>query len=268
MNRDDTPFSIVETKTLDCQFGPRYYKEAPPKSSKVKVQGSRKIGCHAHIVIKECVLYPEYKIDHDETRFAIRTLKKRLMNELKQQLDRDASSVQTTTAYFVTLPTEDAHHGHPTGGGVEGFSQRMNEKVATKISEIVADGIADIPQVRSLLRHYVMHDLCKDNPPNPNDRAYFPLDNDLRNHIYMAKRAFELSCLDQENAMLKIEQWRKTDPDSTHFFRPFIEANTEECLRETAPPPENKTNGGEDSNTVHETASYKQQLLWVHQTNW
>ena len=61
----------------------------------------------------------------------------------------------------------------------------MNEKVATKISEIVADGITDIPQVRSLLRHYVMHDLCKDNPPNPNDRAYFPLDNDLRNHIYM-----------------------------------------------------------------------------------
>ena len=123
------------------------------------------------------------------------------------------------------------------------------------------DGITHIPQVRSFLRHYVMHDLCKDNPPNPNDRAYLPLDNDLRNHIYMAKRAIQLSCLDQENAMLKIEQWRKTEPDSTHFFRPFIEVNTEECPRETAPPPEN-------SNTEHETGSYKQQLLWVHQTNW
>ena len=43
----------------------------------------------------------------------------------------------------------------------------MNEKVATKI---VADGITGIPQVQSL---YVMHDLCKDNPPNPDDRAYF-----------------------------------------------------------------------------------------------
>ena len=183
------------------------------------------------------------------------------MKELKQQLERDASSVQTTTANFVTLPTEDAHHGHPTGEGVAGFSQRMNEKVATKISEIIADGITDIPQVRSLLRHYVMHDLCKDNPPNPNDRAYFPLDNDLRNHIYMAKHAIQLSCLDQENAMLKIEQWRKTDPDSTHFFRPFIEVNTKDCPKETAPPPQNKTNGDEDSNTVHETASYNQQLL-------
>jgi len=83
MNRDDTPFSIVETKTPDCQFGPRYYKEAPPKSSRLKVQGSRNIGCRAHIVIKECVLYPEYKIDHDEKKFAVRTLKKRLMKELK-----------------------------------------------------------------------------------------------------------------------------------------------------------------------------------------
>ena len=154
MNREGTPFSIVETKTLDCQFGPRYYKEKPPKSSRVKVQGSRKIGCHAHIVIKKCVLYPEYKVHQDGNKVTvpIRTLKQRLMQELKQQLNRDAALVETTTAYFVSLPTESAHHGHPTGGGVAGFSQRMNEKVATKISEIVGDGITDISQVRSLLR--------------------------------------------------------------------------------------------------------------------
>jgi len=42
-------------------------------------------------------------------------LKKRLMKELKEQLERDASSVQTTTAYFVTLPIEDAHYGHLQG---------------------------------------------------------------------------------------------------------------------------------------------------------
>ena len=160
--------------------------------------------------------------------------------------------------------TEDAYHGHPTGEGVAGFSQRMNEKVATKISEIVADGITDIPPVRSLLRHYVMHDLCKDNPPNPNDRAYFPLDNDLRNHIYMAKRAIQLSCLDQENAMLKIEQWRKTEPESTHFFMSIWKSVQGKQLHHL----KTKKNGGENSNTVNETGSYKQQLLWLHQTNW
>ena len=74
-----------------------------------------------------------------------------------------------------------------------------------RISQIVGDGITDLTQVRSLLRQYVMNDLCKDDQPNPNDRAYFPLDSDLANHTYMAKRAIQLSCLDQENVMLKIE---------------------------------------------------------------
>ena len=52
-------------------------------------------------------------------------------------------------------------------------------RVAAKIVEIVADGITEKAQVRSLLRHYVMHHLCQeDNQPDPNDRAYFPLDDD------------------------------------------------------------------------------------------
>ena len=124
--------------------------------------------------------------------------------------------------YFVSLPTEEAHTNHPTGKGVGGYSQRMNQQVAAKIAELVADGITDKQQVRTLLRRYVMHELCKDTPPQPNDRAYFPTDHDVSNHIYMAKRALQLSCLDQENAHLKIQQWKKTYKGSTHFFRPYI----------------------------------------------
>ena len=280
MKQNDTPFSIVETRMLECQFGPQYYKETHSKSSRVKVQGTRKIGCHAHIIIKKCVFYPDYEVQDDGTTVAVRTLKRRRMQELKQQLEKDASLVQTTTAYFISMPTEDAHHGHPTGGGVAGFSQRMNDKVASKITEIVATGITNIPQVRSLLCHYVMSDLCKGSPPDPNDRAYFPLDNDLKNHIYMARRALQLSCLDQENALLKIEQWKKTDPDSTHFFRPFIEKmSKEKTPSETAPQAQKKenytstdmykgNNGADDNAAIHTTTSYEQPFLWLHQANW
>ena len=97
----------------------------------------------------------------------------------------------------------------------------MNDRVAAKIVEIVAEGITEVIQVRNLLRHYVVHDLCKDEPPDPNDRACFPVDVDIKNHIYMAKRSLQL-CLDQENARLKIEEWKKTDKESTHFFFPYI----------------------------------------------
>ena len=72
----------------------------------------------------------------------------------------------------------------------------MNEKVAAKIAEIVADGITDTPQVRSLLHRYVANELSKIVQPDANDRAFFPLDTDIKNHIYMAKRSLQLSCLD------------------------------------------------------------------------
>ncbi len=61
MQLDNTPFTIVETRRLECQFGPHYYKEKPQKSTRLKLQGSRKIGCHAHIVVKKCTVYPEYR---------------------------------------------------------------------------------------------------------------------------------------------------------------------------------------------------------------
>lgn len=100
--------------------------------------------------------------------------------------------IKTHAKYFVSLPTEEAHSGHPTGGSIAGLSQRVNEKVAAKIAELVGDGITDIHEVPKFLHTFVMHELFQDSPPDPNDRAYFPTDDDLRNHIYMTKKALEL----------------------------------------------------------------------------
>ena len=216
MELNNTPFCIAENRQLDCQFGTHYYKDKPRKSSRVLIQGSRKKGCHAHITIKKYIAYPEYKVEL-QGKATVRNLRKKRMSELKADLSTQ-KCVATRSLFFVSLPTEDAHTGHPTGNGVAGFSQRTNEKVAAKIAELVAEGITEINEVRRLLRHYVMHDLCRESPPNPNDRAYFPIDNDLKNHIYMAKRALQLSCLDQENLCLKIDQWKISDPEITHIF--------------------------------------------------
>ena len=95
-----------------------------------------------------------------------------------------------------------------------------------------------------------MHDICKDSQPDPSDRAYFPLDSDLKNHIYMPKSALQLSCLDQENAMLKIEQWKKDDPESTHVFRPFV-------THENPTQPEVQKNG-EGNGETESAGNYKQ----------
>ena len=236
------------------------------------------MGCHAHIVIKQCTLYPQYKISDEEcTKSTLRTLREKKIRLLKAELQNSPDAIKTKTMWFISLPTEDAHSGHPTGKGEAGFSQRMNDRVAAKIVEIVAEGITEVTQVRSLLRHYVVHDLCKDEPSDPNDRAYFPMDVDIKNHIYMAKRSLQLSCLDQENARLKIEEWKKTEKESTHFFRPYIR---KDAMNETAQPTqclhsveeENKryigNDGIDDTIAIADDGTYDQPLLWVYQTDW
>ena len=232
----NAPFSIVENKRLDCQFGHHYYKEKPQKSSRVQIQGSRKMGCLAHITIKKCTLYPEYSLQpHECGKSTIRALKEKKMAALKANLNKNGQNVTSKTMYYVSLPTENAHQGHPTGAGTPGFAKRVNDKVAIKISELVAKGVTEIHQIRSLLRHYVLKDLCKSNPPDCNDRAYFPTDTDLKNHIYMAKWAMQLSCLDQDNIKLKLENWKAIDPESNHFFRPYLLREKENCEENPQP---------------------------------
>ena len=123
MDLNNTPFCIAETRQLDCQFGPHYYKEKQRKSSRVLIQGSRKKGCHAHITIKKCIAYPDYKVEL-QSNATLRTLQGKRMPELKAALSM-GKCVTTRIVYYVSLPTEDAHTGHPTGNGVAGFSQRM-----------------------------------------------------------------------------------------------------------------------------------------------
>ena len=120
-----------------------------------------------------------------------------------------------------------------------------------------------------------MNDLCKDNVPNPNDQAYFPLDTDLRNHIFMAKQALQQSCLDQENVRLKIEKWKDSDPESQHFFRPFLEeiVKSNPMIDKAPITSVDEANGKfrgndgvDDTSAIVDNNRYKQTLLWVHQT--
>ena len=100
------------------------------------IEGSRKKGCHT---IKKCIAYPEYKVEL-QGKATLRTLREKKTSELKAALST-RKCVTSCTVYFVSLSTEDAHTGHLTGNEAAGFSQRVNEKVAAKISELVAEGI-------------------------------------------------------------------------------------------------------------------------------
>ena len=114
---------------------------------------------------------------------------------------------------------------------------------------------------------------------NPEDRAYFPLEHDIQNHIQIVKKALQLSCLDQENIQLKNEQWKSLYPDDTHFFWPYIQKEAAEGIATSS----DVTSGEREKNQssfiandgvgdVYSSSGIpnncEQSLLWVHQTQW
>ena len=116
----------------------------------------------------------------------------------------------------MSFPCNEPHSEHPIG--LEAIhTQNVHPKVAQKIIEMVTSVIANTSEVRRLLKYFVDNYLCKEigHKPNPHDRAFYPLKQDIVNHIGMAKRAIDLSKFDQENLRIKVEQCKKENENSS-----------------------------------------------------
>jgi len=59
---NNTPFTVSAIRKLDCQFGKQYYKKHPGKSDRTRLQGTRKIGCQAHITVHTITLSPDFQL--------------------------------------------------------------------------------------------------------------------------------------------------------------------------------------------------------------
>ena len=92
----------------------------------------------------------------------------------------------------------------------------------------------------------------------------------------MAKRALQLFCLDQENLRLRIDQWKVSDPESTHFFRLYLkDAKDVDSTTPAEEPTEtmveghfNGNDGGDGVGIITDTNNYEQTLLLVYQSKW
>ena len=169
-------------------------------------------------------MYPDFQLPEVESCWLCpQKLKEQKKKKLAQLLNAIACGepVKITTKYHVLLPTEEAHHSFHETKGAAGYAQRIHPKLVEKIYELVSEGITDTQEVKRALKHYTLHDLCPDQKPELVDRAYYPTNTDIRNHVYKAQRACQLSKLDQENLRLKIEQWQKQTPQSHFHFCPY-----------------------------------------------
>ena len=208
MSFDGVPFSVDKVSILDCQYGVHYWKEKKEKESKkkrLKLQGSRKIGCHAHIRIHAYTLYPDFQLSPDESQ-GVSKYKLRQIKEEKLQAARETiatGGVKTVQKYFVSLPMEQAHEGHPVGEAAS-FCQRIHPIILNKISELVSSGIDETKEVQRALNHYVKHTLPIEHniTPIPTDRAFYPLPNDIKNHVHAFVHV--LKCVPHQQASVGV----------------------------------------------------------------
>ena len=255
---NNTPFVVSEVRKLDCQFGKHYFKQKESVGSgRVHFQGTRKIGCKAHIVVRSITVFSDYRLSQDEESLGSRKLKEKKKEKLQQlnQALANNKQVNRTIKYHVLLPTDEAHHAFHQTHGASSYAQRVHPKLIEKIYELVFEGTTDVQEVKRALKHYVTHVLCcSDFKPDLTDRSYYPTSTDVRNHVYKAQKACQLSKLDQENLQLKIEQWKKENPDSLFHFCPYKEVEL--------------TNEDDVNSPGQDGSSAPQTLLYVHQEPW
>lgn len=273
---------------MDYQYGEQYFNA--PSSKKIKcerpsanptmpkrlrLQGTRKIGCLAKITIKQYTLYPEYAIS--EKKCSSKRELKRTMHDTLTALERKLGShpndIKRIYRYFVSLPTEEAHHGHPTGEQA-GFSQRVHPAIIARIRELVSAGVTSVVEVKRSLRLHVKETISKQlgATPKQTDRSLYPTDTDISNHIHLAKRALAFSKLDQENLKQHLEHWQGDSKERALFFRPYTSSDNSEQISVTHKPTCSASfvgNDGElqesDSNPPFEVS---QTLLLVLQEDW
>jgi len=237
------PFRLVKTQYLDCQYGQHYYKDYKRKSNRICLQSTRKVGCPAHVVIKEFEVFPQFRADVDGlTPRAKRQVKEDKMNCLKIALAEN-HDIQTESRYYVSLPTNEAHQQHLTGP-IAGMTQKVSPMISEKIEELVKEGYSDVGEVQRYLDQFIKS-TCSDHLPDKANRAYFPTAVDIRNHMHKARLGLQFSKMDQVNLQEIINRWQSEKRNEKFFFRscknqPQVDGN----------PPVNEA------------------LLWVHQTSW
>ena len=272
MEFDGIPFRPVQTRTYDRQHGDRYYKQMEKKSKQLCLQSTKKIGCPAHMVVKEYHLYPDYQLTEKERHSMkepqIKALKKERHRKIVEGLNNPETPLQIEHRYFVSLPTNDAHEKvHPTGKA-GGMSQRVHPIISQKIESLVKEGIIDVQEVKRHLRCYVKSEM-KDHKPHESNRAYHPTNTDIRNHIDAAKAAIQFSKFDQVNLKAMVDEWSESKRAGRFFFRPFIKKESSPSSGEESSALSSSTaTSSAGPNPAPASSQFTQELIWIHQEEW
>ena len=109
------------------------------------------------VKIKKFSTYPEFKLTKEDTngksQREIQQLQKARLEDLKSALKQETPAIQVVPKYWVSIPSIEAHSGHPVGDKAM-YSQQIHLLLVAKITEMVLEGITNTAEVKRSLRFY------------------------------------------------------------------------------------------------------------------
>eukprot|EP00117_Sycon_ciliatum_P030213 scpid77271/ scgid0065/ len=295
---DGVPFLCCGSQVLDCQFGLErrhgeiplpttggdgdtehsYGRRAGHLKKRIKLQGTRKVGCTASCFIRRIIRFPGYSVNGEATPKEKTAKLEHLRRDLQGASDCGSlSDFSIQERYVVSCPTTVSHTGHDCQswkGKMAGeLSQRLSKEVIQHILQFTEKGLRDARAIQT----FFSIEYSKES-----GRAYHPELKDIRSHIALATHNLQQSRLDQTEMACKIKTWKESaTPPALLHFRPYVAVSDPSTTNEdTVRTPNSLTgeeepcngrykgSGGGDDEALIDPVPAVSRLLLVHQEKW
>ncbi|KAK3093881.1 hypothetical protein FSP39_021404, partial [Pinctada imbricata] len=194
------PFVILGRGDRHCVFGKDKHKKKKrrqrnerdkllqhdhpvTKRSRKSLQSSKKKDCPAKIIMKDVLLFPDYKVEESCTE----RMRRERSEKLRDDIRGNRQNISIDRRIYILLPTDEDHKDTHLLGEYTGFMKPLSKEVRDKLQELVGHGVSSVSEMKRHLRVFVETVLFSEQTkPSLSDAAYFPTDETIRKHIYRA----------------------------------------------------------------------------------
>lgn len=180
--------------------------------------------CPAVIQIRGIKVFHEYQVKQSlcGTANSLKVAKKKVFDQLKEDMRNPTKSLSTLMRYYVKIPLYNEHKNHRLGDAAT-INHCVDRRVIEKIYELVHKGVTRPEEVKRCVEEFVERelfvDISPDGRPKKTNRKYYPTRQDLRNHIARAIATSKSNKDDQESLRQKVNEWQTTTTGN-FFYRP------------------------------------------------
>ncbi|XP_061188387.1 uncharacterized protein LOC133196526, partial [Saccostrea echinata] len=155
---------------------------------------------------------------------------------LRDDLSDVPDNVKRERRIYILLPKSEDHESTHLTGQLAGFMNPLSKEVRDKLGKLVGHGVTSVSEMQRHLHVFVETMLFKDTKrPALTDAAYYPTDETIRAHIYLAQLRLRYKDKDLLKSLIssksnfysvkifkeyKVAEWQDSYPRDNFIFMP------------------------------------------------